>query len=404
MASRNPPRRFGLGDVLDIAMRGEPDVAFELPRFGAAGAKGAGVDPEMGYVARTSSGSKSFGPDLVAARSPHPMDRMFGTRMGQESMRIIGNESRTLEALQRISLEIMARALHQSGQVKADERLLAVPGRNGRPSVLMRLSPSVENAENSRVVSDEMDLPLPMLLDTGMMEMVDEAVPSPEAAALRSIQSAGPEALAQLFLVAQPEIVLTRRPRMIPLCVPSPHMEVKAGGQLSTAGVLCVDASGELGVTACYHGTGPVGTPVTVGGESSQVKLANPVQDTVFIPLRDRSLVKAMIGAAGVRQEREPARADPARFDGAVNHDQRTRIFSTDTGLLRARPTIMLKLQTDADTDQGDSGCALLDEDDRVLGFAFERTAYDDYPQFTDWIWAANALRALNLTPYRKGG
>jgi hypothetical protein len=63
----------------------------------------------------------------------------------------------------------------------------------------------------------------------------------------------------------------------------------------------------------------------------------------------------------------------------------------------------MLKLQTDADTDQGDSGCALRDENDRVLGFAFERTAYDDYPQFTDWIWAANALRALNLRTYQGG-
>jgi hypothetical protein len=60
---------------------------------------------------------------------------------------------------------------------------------------------------------------------------------------------------------------------------------------------------------------------------------------------------------------------------------------------------VQLKVQTDPDTDEGDSGSALIDEHDRVIGFAFERTDYDDYPQFTDWIWAANALRALNLRP-----
>jgi hypothetical protein len=85
-------------------------------------------------------------------------------------------------------------------------------------------------------------------------------------------------------------------------------------------------------------------------------------------------------------------------FDGATNQNQKTRIFGTDNGVLRARPSVQLKIQTDPDTDRGDSGCALLDEQDRVLGFAFERTASDDHPQFTDWIWAANALRALNLT------
>ena len=37
----------------------------------------------------------------------------------------------------------------------------------------------------------------------------------------------------------------------------------------------------------------------------------------------------------------------------------------------------MLKLQTDPDTDQDDSGSALLDND-KVLAFAFERTSYDE--------------------------
>jgi hypothetical protein len=107
------------------------------------------------------------------------------------------------------------------------------------------------------------------------------------------------------------------------------------------------------------------------------------------------------VGLGGVREDREPAKADHVRFDGVINQNRTTRIFGSDNGLLRARPTVQLKVQTDPDTDQGDSGSALLDEHDSVLGFAFERTDYDDYPQFTDWIWAANALRALQLVPYK---
>jgi hypothetical protein len=334
--------------------------------------------------------------------SPEPMNRMFGTPFGRTAASAIGNEERTLEALQRLSLEIVANSLRDSGQVNPGDRLLVRPGTNGRASVLLVMSPDVARVESSRLISEELDLPFRLLVD-GLEAMGTEIGESPEAAAFGALINLGPAALAQLFLIAQPEVVLTRRPRMVRLCVPSPHVVVNAGGKLSTAGVLCVDSSGEFGVTACFHGTGPVGTPVTVGGEASRVKHASEVQDTVFIPLTDRTRCSSMVGLAGVRQEREPARADPARFDGAVNQNRATRIFSTDTGLLRARPTIMLKLQTDADTDQGDSGCALRDENDRVLGFAFERTAYDDYPQFTDWIWAANALRALNLTIYQGG-
>jgi hypothetical protein len=127
------------------------------------------------------------------------------------------------------------------------------------------------------------------------------------------------------------------------------------------------------------------------------------VQDLVFIPINNGSNLPRMAGLGGVLEDREPARSAWVRFDGATNQNRKTRVISTDAGMLRARPNIMLKLQTDPDTDQGDSGSALLDEHDKVLGFAFERTSYDDHPQFTDWIWAANALRALQLIPHKSG-
>jgi hypothetical protein len=388
----------GLGDVRDMAMARRVTRPPTPLRFGAAGRRGLQVDREMSFgvrSARARSAHKSG-----AEVSPYPMDRMFGTAVGMGAMRDIGNESRTLAALQRFSVEVMAEALRLTDQVRGDERLLVMPGEGERPPVLMVMSPRVENAEESRVVSEDLDLPLAVLAQ-GLAAATPDGE-SPESAVSRHLSRGGPEALAELFLISQPEVVLTRRPRMVRLCVASPHVTVEAGGMLSTAGVLCRDGDGEFGVTACFHGTGPAGTAVTVAGRSRRVKRSSEVQDTVFIPIGDDPPLVPVSGLAGVRQDREPARADTARFDGAINQNQRTRIFSADAGLLRARPTVMLKLQTDPDTDRGDSGCALLDDEDRVMGFAFERTDYDDYPQFTDWIWAANALRALELTPVKE--
>jgi len=234
--------------------------------------------------------------------------------------------------------------------------------------------------------------------------VADPAVATPEGEVVREVLRGGPTALAEVFLIAQPEVVLTRRPLMTPLCVPSPHLGITSGTQTSTAGIFCRDGDGEFGVTGCFHGTGPVGTKVTVELRQSQVKRASEVQDIVFIPLGDGYNVPQLAGVAGVLEDREPARSDQVRFAGVTNPNGQTRIASTDAGLLRARPTMQLKLQTGPHTDRGDSGCALVDVANRVIGFAFERTAHNDFPEFTDWIWAANALRALKLVPHKAGG
>jgi hypothetical protein len=271
------------------------------------------------------------------------------------------------------------------------------------------MSSELSHPRESRVISDELNLPFELFervvkeMEQELSQFPDAISSRPEAVAFRQMWSLGPHALAELFFISRPEVVLTRRPRMIPLCVPSPHFRIERGAQVSTAGMFCRDDSGDLGVTGCYHGTGPVGTAVVIDGQSCSVKLASPVQDLVFITSGETFIASKMVGLGGVLADREPARADRVYFDGATNQQRQTRVFSADAGLLRARPTIMLKVQTDPDTDQGDSGSALLDEHDRVLGFAFERTGYEDYPQFTDWIWAANALRSLALTPYKAG-
>lgn len=405
-------REVGLSDVLDLAFRRWRPAAAHRPNFGAAGPRDAPLDDAIG--------AQYFDFDLT-----DPFRRLVNTTLGQRAANAVANqrtlspplragvetrrfddlqrqsvETRTMTAMRRLSVETMAVSLRNTGQAKKDDRLLVIPEQRDRPPVLMLMSTEVEAVEDSRVVSNEMDLPL-AVLSKALPEAADPNDSSPEAAALRQVLRGGDTAVAELFLIAQPEIVRTRQPKMMPLCAPHPHIRVDCGPQVSTVGVFCRDADNELGVTACYHGTGPVGTVVTINQQHYKVKRVDVVQDTVFIPLGNNFNVPTSLrGRAGILGTREPARADQAHFDGATNQNCTTRIFGADAGLLRARPTIMLKIQTDPDTDKGDSGCALIDDADHVLGFAFERTDYKDYPQFTDWIWAANALRALQLTPY----
>lgn len=395
ITSASPPQRQGLDAVvtrvLSQRVRVRPSV--RGVSFGAAGPRGLDLDPEMTAV-------------IVAKRkstfAPDPRGRMLSTDLGQRAYGTVGNESRTLAAVDRLALEVLARSLLMTGQARDSDRLLVMRRADDQPPVLLRLSPEVASAGESKLISDDVDLPFPILLKA-LQDAADPGDKTPEAATFRALLDGGPGALAEAFLISQPEVVLTRRPRMVRLCVPAPPMRVEAAGRVSTAGVLCRHPAGGFGVTGCYHGTGPVGTPVLLDHRLSEVKDANVVQDIVFIPLPAGCSPPSMVGLGGILEDREPARADRVRFDGMTNQNRSTRVISADAGLTRARPTVQLKVQTGPDTDEGDSGSALIDEQDRVIGFAFERTAYDDFPQFTDWIWAANALRALRLEPYKRG-
>ena len=104
--------------------------------------------------------------------------------------------------------------------------------------------------------------------------------------------------------------------------------------------------------------------------------------------------------AGGIRSTRAPSEAEQVRFEGVGTGSRvLTRVKSHDAGILRKRATVQLKVQTPADTNTGDSGSALVDDDDRVIGFGFERTAPADFPELTDWVWAAYALAALGRVP-----
>jgi hypothetical protein len=332
-----------------------------------------------------------------------PYERLFTTAAGKTVADRIGNESKTLDLLSTWSIEILFEYVStkwgfdfQAGALA--KRFLGVPGSPENPPALLVLDPAVDVSQ-SRRLTDEIDIE-PAGLIEAFIRLRPFLIKGLDDRLLEIVDSMGMEALAELLWVSQPEVILSRRPKMVPLSAPTPHLAIRSGGRVSTAGIVCKDDVGDLGVTACFHGTGPVGTPVIVAGLAGMVKHADPVQDIVFIPMPSGWAKPSVYGLAGVRSTRAPSEAEPVVFEGAGSGAKvSTRVKSHDAGILRMRRTVQLKVQTPADTNTGDSGSALVDGDDHIIGFGFERTAPGDFPELTDWIWAANALDSLGLTP-----
>lgn len=132
----------------------------------------------------------------------------------------------------------------------------------------------------------------------------------------------------ELVATVRPEIILTSLPKMERLCVPTPFLSVECNGESSTAGLFCRDAEGTLGVTACYHGTGPVGTKVQVGLRETIVKHASEVQDIVFLPLPEDYNLPEFCAKTGVLADETPPHESQVHFEGAKSGAVATRVSS----------------------------------------------------------------------------
>ena len=332
---------------------------------------------------------------------PDAYARLFTSHTGQKAVSAVGNESKTLDALSALSIEVLLEYLLEEVRIPShfQQRFLAVPGKPTEPPALLILDPEVATVSETRRLTQAI-LFDPKGLSAALERLrpvIAEVAGEKAGSAFSQLSS---EAATELMWISQPEVIVTSRPKMVHLSAPSPHLEISSGSELSSAGVFCKDSDGVFGVTACFHGTGNVGTAVTVGGVASVVALAHETQDIVFIPLASPYPMPAVYGLQGVRDRPAPSEAEPVSFDGAgTGHKVNTFVKSHDAGILRSGRTLQLKVQTPGDTNSGDSGAALVDQNDKVVAFGFQRTGFGEFPELTDWIWAANALSTLGLTP-----
>lgn len=212
---------------------------------------------------------------------------------------------------------------------------------------------------------------------------------------------------ASLLVMSRPSMKLTS-------WVPPSALPVQVVEQpgLSTAGVVSIDAAGRSGVTACLHGMVPksvdiedmfnevgaacvVGKQVLVGGHPGVICAASLRTDSVFIQMDDPSpLIQ--------RQPSRPLRTAPRNyeqvtFNGAVSGEMQGVITGIDDGIPFISKGAACSVYTDAITNPGDSGAALIDSDNNVVGFCHSRTGIGQRVEFARWIWADHVYSSLKL-------
>jgi S1-C subfamily serine protease len=88
---------------------------------------------------------------------------------------------------------------------------------------------------------------------------------------------------------------------------------------------------------------------------------------------------------------------DPVTFHGITSGFKQTIITGWSPDIPFVLPYSQLKVLTAPETNPGDSGAALIDRDGKVTGFSFFRTAINQQPEYSSWIWADSVYKAHNL-------
>jgi hypothetical protein len=91
----------------------------------------------------------------------------------------------------------------------------------------------------------------------------------------------------------------------------------------------------------------------------------------------------------------------PVSFEGIGSGNAVTtlvRAFNAELPYLD--PNLQQTVRTDLVTARGDSGAALVDTDDYILGLAYSRSAASAPATYSAWIWADAVFQKLELTAY----
>src|SRR5205085_165176 len=92
-----------------------------------------------------------------------------------------------------------------------------------------------------------------------------------------------------------------------------------------------------------------------------------------------------------------PRLYDQCTFVGAASGRSSTTVIMTTYELPFWRPGVQSRVFTKPDPVRGDSGAALLDSENNVVGFAHDLSAMGVPNQHAGWIWAESVFHELDL-------
>jgi hypothetical protein len=330
-----------------------------------------------------------------------PFARLFGTSFGNRAVSAIGNESKSLGAVGVFAANALGMLLDHDGgkqilgqSLRPDVRKLIVyHGDKGLRSSILILDPSLD--ENDAPVLPQTNWS-PDLVDLARHIFDHSLIPT----ALPALDS--DDAIEALW-IGRPRIVIAPAPTMIDTCVRRPAGTVTCGVKSSAVGAYARDSTGNPGVTVCYHGTGGTGTELSIDHVTRKVSLESQALDTCFVPIGNQDVPVVpppLFAARGLLAARAPGAQERHTFwSEASKALVEARITAADFGLPQPTPQRQLCVYTDPVTNYGDSGGALLNDDDQLVGFSFQRTPFDRSLQYSTWIWAHSAFEELKLKP-----
>lgn len=196
-------------------------------------------------------------------------------------------------------------------------------------------------------------------------------------------------------------LLLAPQPHPEFLSVPVPSLLVDDLKQSwSTAGLLveCKRSPGIVGVTAALHAVTAANAGVSVNGMPGAIIRSDRLNDCAFIQMASSTLgpvpptTKVMSGLL-------PRGQQMASFTGVKSGRRQTVITGWDPQLPNPGPYRQALIYTGRDAQPGDSGAALVTDDDWVVGFAFERSKIGQNPTHCSWVWADSVLKSLDVIP-----
>lgn len=204
----------------------------------------------------------------------------------------------------------------------------------------------------------------------------------------------------QVIFATKPEAVYTDTP-LTTIGSPCPVVTAAIGGKpLSTAGIFTSDNQGRFGATVAWHSVKDIllnTSQIYINDESAQIASTDQISDSCFAVFDQPAVKSVFNNIGGTLSGLSPRMYDPVTFQGITSGFKQTIITGWSPDIPFVLPYSQLKVLTAPETNPGDSGAALIDRDGKVTGFSFFRTAINQQPEYSSWIWADSVYKAHNL-------
>jgi Dyp-type peroxidase family len=196
--------------------------------------------------------------------------------------------------------------------------------------------------------------------------------------------------------------VFAKRPTTIRTAsVPDRSLSVNGS---ASVGVMALDIEARNGVTTARHAVvsesqaQSIGMSVAIEGAQGTVVAEDVLTDSSFIQVGPADGWCGFTRVKGPLKGVLPGTGSRTTFRQRASRDVMSTTFIAHTPELPFwRPGVQSRVFTKADTIPGDSGTALVDEAENVVGFAHDRTGLDQPIQFSGWVWAESVFHACRI-------